>query len=101
MITLTVNIFHNSPDPPKNSVKVQMEKIVALMEISENCQQHMVNNCSNNILSDFGWWTDRDGNQIKYWDGNHPIGTEGCKCSLDGTGCTLNNLGQEVCRRFL
>jgi len=73
-----------------------MDQIVALIDISENCEQHVVNNCTNNILSDVAWWTDRAGNDIQYWDGDHPIGTEGCKCSLDGTGCALNGLGEEV-----
>ena len=66
------------------------------MNISENCEQHVINNCTNNGLSHLGWWTDRNGNQIEYWDGDHPIGTEGCKCSLDGIGCDPNINGDSV-----
>jgi len=73
-----------------------MDQIISLIDISANCEQRVVNNCTNNFLSDVAWWTDRAGNDIKYWDGDHPIGTEGCKCSLDGTGCDLNGLGEEV-----
>jgi len=73
-----------------------MDQIAALIDISEICEQRIVNTCTNNMLSDVAWWTDRAGNKIEYWDGTHPIGTKGCKCSLDVTGCTLDGLGQEV-----
>ena len=63
-----------------------LDEIISLIEISESCEQNIINNCTGNVLSQMAWWNDRNGNKIEYWDGNHPTGTEGCKCSLDGTG---------------
>jgi len=74
-----------------------LEQIISLINISESCEQHVINNCTNNVLSDMAWWTDRNGNKVEYWDGDHPLGTEGCKCSLDGSGCDLNLNGDSVC----
>ena len=67
-----------------------LDQIISLVSISESCEQVIINNCTNNILSHMSWWTDRNGNKLEYWDGNHPIGTEGCKCSLEGSGCDIN-----------
>jgi len=76
--------------------KIEMEKIISIIEISQICQQRIINNCTGNGLSNFAWWTDRNGNQVQYWDGDHPQGTEGCKCSLDGPGCNENAQGDSV-----
>jgi len=47
------------------------------------------------------WWTDRNGNKIEYWDGNHPIGTEGCKCSLEARWGEFNHNGDSVSFRYI
>ena len=73
-----------------------MHQIKSLIDISETCEQKIINNCTNNGISHEAWWTDRNGNKSEYWDGSHPIGTEGCKCSLDGTGCIPNQQGDSV-----
>ena len=73
-----------------------LEQIIAVIDLSETCEQTILNNCTGNVLSHMGWWTDRGGNKIEYWDGDHPIGTEGCYCSLEGSGCTLDPHGEEV-----
>ena len=74
----------------------QLDQIIALINISESCEQNIINNCTVNILSGTSWWTDRNVNRVEYWDGSHPVGTEGCKCSLEGSGCTPNQHGDSV-----
>jgi hypothetical protein len=75
--------------------EAKMKEIVKLMSISETCEQEIVNICTGNPLSSYSWWVDRNGNKMEYWDGSHPKGTKGCKCSLDedGPGCTKNPWG--------
>ena len=75
---------------------IEIYQIEAIIEISQVCEQKIVNNCTGNTLTNMAWWEDKSGNKIEYWDGNHPIGTEGCKCSLDGTGCNENQQGDSV-----
>ena len=36
-----------------------------------------------NALTNYAWWNDRNGNQIKYWDGDYDLNKEGCACSKD------------------
>jgi len=59
------------------SVK-QME---ALIQISDTCEQYIKHNCSFNSLTDFAYWTDRNGIEQEYWNGNRLDGTRGCACS--------------------
>ena len=73
-----------------------MDQITAIMDISDSCEQEIINNCTGNMLSDLSWWTDRTGNEFEYWHGRHYGFAKGCKCSLDGSGCDENNLGEAV-----
>merc|ERR1712184_90419 len=70
----------------KLNYDLDISQIASVIDISESCHQVVENNCTENSLTNFAWWTDRSGNEINYWDGDHPVGTKGCKCSLDGAG---------------
>ena len=99
-ITSTIGQYDGCSDPGCYEDKItylnEMDQIISLINISESCEQNIINDCTNNPMSDFSWWTDRNGNKMEYWDGNHPMGTKGCKCSLDGSGCTPNLHGDSV-----
>ena len=47
-----------------------------------------------NALTNYAWWNDRNGNQIKYWDGDYDLNKEGCACSKD------NSCDRNVCNNF-
>ena len=66
------------------------------ISISAHCEQSITNNCTYNGLSDFSWWTDRNGDQMKYWHGAHPYYVKGCYCSLEGDGCDADAHGDTV-----
>ena len=81
------------------------EQIEALMKISTECTQlgfqrfiavnHHIrsrhdfenqlksieHHCYFNALTNFAWWTDRNGNKIEYWNGDLNPTAKGCKCA--------------------
>jgi len=75
----------------------KMSEIKSLLDISSECHQVIINNCTNNPLSHLSWWLDRHGNIQEYWHGNHNSGTAGCRCSLENYGCSQNAQGDSVC----
>ena len=74
----------------------EMVQIEALIEISTQCQQAITHNCTNNPLSRYSWWTDRNGESREYWHGDFSGGQNGCQCSFTESGCTPNALGDKV-----
>jgi len=63
-------------------------QIVELINISENCEQRILLNCTNNRLTNFGWWGDRNLANRQYWHGDYGDDVRGCFCHLEGDGCT-------------
>jgi len=57
-----------------------IEQMEALIDISDTCEQYIQNNCSNNALTDFAYWTDRNGIDQEYWNGDKSTGEQGCIC---------------------
>jgi hypothetical protein len=55
-----------------------------------------VNNCTGTPLTKYAWWTDRNGNKLSYWDGDHNSTTTGCQCFLSGDGCHSSLDDREV-----
>ena len=47
------------------------DQIAQLVSMSENCEQEVVHNCSVSQLTNFAWWTGRDGQVYQYWHGDH------------------------------
>jgi len=62
-----------------------IEQIEALIDISDTCEQYIQNNCSNNALTGFSYWTDRNGFEQEYWNGNKSTGERGCACNETGS----------------
>ena len=58
----------------------------ALMNLSEHCEQTIVNNCTTSALTGYSWWTDRVGRNVTYWDGAKEPNAEGCACT-DTNSC--------------
>ena len=46
------------------------DQIAELVALSEDCEQEVVNNCSVSQLTNFAWWTGRDGESYTYWHGD-------------------------------
>jgi len=69
-----------------------MEQLEALIDLSENCEQSIVNNCNVNALTEFGWWEDRNGNNVTYWHGDKGENEVGCQCNDDETCITINDM---------
>ena len=80
-------------------------QIAELVLLSQNCEQEVVNNCSVSQLTNFAWWTGRDGEIYKYWHGDQSKNKnggfitliqyfnifQGCQCYFDGTCDNLYN----------
>jgi len=58
--------------------------------LSEKCEQSIVNNCTVNKLTGFGWWEDRNGAKVTYWNGDRPATDIGCQCQ-DDSSCANSN----------
>ena len=73
-----------------------MDQITALAKISESCSQSIINNCTNNHLTGIAWWVDKNGDNHEYWHGSYDQSStehkQGCYCSLEGDGCSHENL---------
>ena len=78
------------------SYDATMEQIESLIQISANCEQSIVNNCTYNSLTDISWWLDRNGAQIGYWHGSYQEDAKGCYCALEGDGCDPDTHGDTV-----
>ena len=76
-----------------------MTQIESLMELSAECHQSVLNNCTGNALTHTSWWVDRTGATREYWHGDHSDGTVGCYCYLEGGGCKPTSVGDAVCRK--
>ena len=67
-----------------------MIQIEALIDMSETCEQSIVNNCTVNRLTEYGWWEDRNGKAVNYWHGDRNADATGCQCN-DDLSCNSNN----------
>ena len=47
----------------------------------ENQIKSIEHHCFFNALTNFAWWTDRNGNKIEYWNGDLNPTAKGCKCA--------------------
>jgi len=65
------------------------------MDLSEHCEQTIVNNCTTSALTGYSWWTDRAGRNVTYWDGAKEPTAEGCACN-DTNSCIHDNLGYDL-----
>jgi len=65
-----------------------MPQILSLLDVSSYCEQTIVNNCTNNPLTNTSWWVDRNNETHEYWHGSYDDNTAGCFCSLEGDGCS-------------
>ena len=64
----------------------------ALIHISDTCQQYIMNNCSTNALTDFAFWTDRNGDELEYWNGqNETAYQQGCACGQEDSCDDFHN----------
>ena len=67
-----------------------MEDISTVIDLSANCEQSIMTNCTYSVLSNFGWWNDRNDQKQEYWHGNFSDGQIGCKCATEEDGCTAS-----------
>lgn len=58
----------------------------------------MVNNCTNNPLTNVAWWSDRHGSTHQYWHGDHSGDTQGCYCHLENNECLNHHVKVRVNR---
>ncbi|XP_022106836.1 uncharacterized protein LOC110987964 [Acanthaster planci] len=71
---------------------VSLEKVVALADISEYCEQYISYISHGSVLTWFqenlpyGWWENRFHKKMKNW-GGAATGTIGCGCSVSPQGC--------------
>ena len=75
---------------------LKIEEIVAAMELSAECHQSIMTNCTFAPLKNVAWWTDRENQRRHYWDGDFLDGKNDCKCATEQSGCTPNIFGQKV-----
>jgi len=57
-----------------------IDQIESLMGISAHCLQHVWFNCTSNAITDFAWWTGRNGEKVSYWNGDKAASEQGCAC---------------------
>ena len=50
------------------------------MHISATCEQEIKHECNVNALTNYAFWNDRHGREIKYWNGDKDVTATGCKC---------------------
>ena len=74
-----------------------MEQIEQLITISAECKQTISHDCTNNILTGFSYWKDRNNVEREYWHGSYSDDKKGCQCSLSGGTCSKNSWNQSVC----
>ena len=67
----------------KISYDANFKQLQALIDISDNCYQTILHNCTSNALTSYSWWVDRFGNNVTYWHGDKETEAEGCECSED------------------
>ena len=80
----------------KIEYKPKMDEIVAAMNLSAECHQHIQINCTGVPLGNFSWWTDRENEKHHYWDGDFSDKKDGCKCRTGESGCNPNLYGVKV-----
>ena len=56
-----------------------MFQLEALMHISDSCEQEITHKCTGNALTNYAFWNDRHGREIKYWNGDKPETATGCQ----------------------
>ena len=67
----------------KITYDANVKQLQALIDISDNCYQTILHNCTSNAITSFSWWVDRFGNNVTYWNGDKEVDAEGCACSED------------------
>ena len=67
------------------------------MDISGDCIQDILHNCTNNHLTGYSWWVDRNGRNNTYWHGDG-LFEQGCACSMESElNCTSNHGTDHLC----
>ena len=67
------------------------------MDISGDCFQDILHNCTNNHLTGYSWWVGRNGSQNRYWHG-HGLIEQGCACHMEpGLNCSDNHGSDNLC----
>ena len=67
------------------------------MDISGDCFQDILHNCTNNHLTGYSWWVDRNGRNNTYWHGDGFF-EQGCACSMEpGLNCSDNHGSDHLC----
>ena len=74
----------------------QMREIVSVINLSAECQQSIMTNCTNTPLRHFAWWNDRHNQKQEYWNGDFSDGKKGCKCATEEAGCHATIFGTQV-----
>ncbi len=66
--------------------KITMERIVAIINKSKNCEQFIRYECyGSNLLSDgYGWWVSRQGAKMNYW-GGAAVDSGKCACGRNNS----------------
>ena len=67
----------------KINYDISMERIVAIMKQSKNCEQFIKYQCHHSYLLRFGygWWVSRQGSRMNYW-GGAAVGSGKCACGM-------------------
>ena len=83
----------------KVKYNISMEQVVAIIELSQKCEQFIKYECYNSGFYFGGkyggptsWWMSRDGAKMTYWGGALP-GSSKCKCGMTDS-CEVKG---EVC----
>ena len=67
------------------------------MDISGDCFQDILHNCTNNHLTGYSWWVGRNGSNNTYWHG-HGLFKQGCACSMEpGLNCSDYHGSDNLC----
>jgi hypothetical protein len=65
-----------------------MEHIIAIMNLSKNCEQFIKYECHNSAIrygwKHYGWWVSRQGSKMNYW-GGAAVNSEKCACGMADT----------------
>ncbi|CAB4012137.1 Hypothetical predicted protein [Paramuricea clavata] len=70
----------------KRSIKyvISMEHIIAIMNLSKNCEQLIKYECHGSFIRNGGWWVSRQGSKMNYW-GGAAVNSGKCACGMADT----------------
>nr|XP_039261521.1 uncharacterized protein LOC120337713 isoform X1 [Styela clava] len=79
--------YYSSNKNIQVNYNVSMDQIVALMSVSQQCEQYIEWRCSRTRMfySDKNWWLSRDGDKMTHWGGASPGHDGYCGCGETGT----------------